>query len=113
MATDHDRLARALAGADYPADKQDLQDLARQNGADDATLKALRSLQPVSYETFNDVVRSAPMDAAAEEGQTDRDKAKQDRSSTKGGLSEQMTRTSNNPIEEELGANPKKGSREG
>ena len=33
MATDHDRLARALAGADYPADKQDLQDLARQNGA--------------------------------------------------------------------------------
>lgn len=108
MATDRDSLARALAGADYPAGKEELEDLAKRNGADEATVKAVRALQPEQYQTFDDVLASARLDAAAEEGQTDREKAKQNRQANKSGLAEHMTRTPANPIEEEIGENPKK-----
>lgn len=37
-------LQKALAGADYPADKQELIDLAKRNGADQDVIEALDKL---------------------------------------------------------------------
>jgi hypothetical protein len=38
---------KALAGADYPADGDQLADLARRNGADDQLVDALRGMRQV------------------------------------------------------------------
>ncbi len=105
MATDHERLSTALQGVDYPASKEQLLARAESNHADQGTIRALRSVQDTDYANFPEVVRSTPMDAVTEEGQTDSDKAEQNRQRTQDRLSERMTETPVNPIVEELGEN--------
>lgn len=105
MATDRSRLKAALDDVDYPATKEQLLARAESNKADEDTIKALRSVQNVSYGNFGDVAGAIPMAPGAEYGQSDSDKAQQDRQSTKDGLAETMTETPDNPIVEELGEN--------
>jgi hypothetical protein len=101
MATDKTRLKQALNDVDYPADKEQLVQHATDNGADTDTVKALRSIPPESYGTFAEVRAAVPITS----GESDSEKAKQHRQNTKGGLSEKMVETPNNPIVEELGEN--------
>ncbi len=105
MATDHKRLADALDGVDYPVSKKQLLAHAEANDADDGTMKALRSMPDTDYASLIEVLRSTPMDAGAQEGQSSSDKAQQNRQRTKDGLAERMTETPANPIVEELGEN--------
>lgn len=105
MATDRTRLKEALDGVDFPATKEQLLARAESNNADEGTIKALRTVQDVSYHTFADVAGAVPMAPGAEYGQSDSDKAQQNRQSTKDGLAETMTETPDNPIVEELGEN--------
>jgi hypothetical protein len=57
---------KALKGASYPADKEDLVELAESNGADDDVVEALRDMEGDSYDTPADVM-SAVQGALGEE----------------------------------------------
>ncbi len=109
MATDRHALEESLLEVDFPASKAELVEHARNNGADEATVRALRAMPPFEYTNLAEVQRSVPLDKAEEEGQSDSDKAqqqrKQQRQGTQSGLAEHQTRTPENPIVEELGEN--------
>lgn len=102
VATDVDRLRRALSTADFPADKSDIVDCAERAGADADTVRALRAIPPVSYANLDEVVRSVSLDRevpAAEE-------AARRRTHTKPGLSQKNKDVpSTSPITDELGEN--------
>jgi hypothetical protein len=51
-------LEAALFGADYPATKRDLMELAEEHLAHDDVISAIASLPPVEYLSFAEVVRS-------------------------------------------------------
>jgi hypothetical protein len=55
-------LERALSAADFPATKEDLLAAAREQEADEAVEKALRSLPPVEYGNVDEVIRSVTVD---------------------------------------------------
>ncbi|NMH97020.1 DUF2795 domain-containing protein [Pseudonocardia acidicola] len=103
--TTRDRLKKALIDADYPATKEQLIETALRNGADEMTLKALRSIPPVDYHSFTEVEASVEirdddpeLDAAL--------KAERRRMHTHPGLSERTKDVpAPNPIVEELGEN--------
>lgn len=103
--TTKERLRRTLQNIDYPADKETLVDEATRTGADEDTIAALRSMPPVDYGGFNDVVASAPLDSQAEEGQTDAEKARERRHHTHDRLTEHEKEVPTNPIVDELGEN--------
>jgi hypothetical protein len=44
-----------ISGVDYPCSKQDLIDIARQNGADDDVIQTLQSLDMQHFDSPNDV----------------------------------------------------------
>jgi hypothetical protein len=48
-------LQKALKGADYPADQQDLARLARDNGADSSVVERIESLPKKKFDGPNDV----------------------------------------------------------
>ncbi|MBY4206977.1 DUF2795 domain-containing protein [Rhodococcus fascians] len=50
MAINPIELQKHLAGADYPASKDQLCELAEKNGADDDTLAALRNMQGTNFD---------------------------------------------------------------
>lgn len=104
MATDRDTLKASLSGMDFPASKEQLVDYAQNNGVDNSTTRALRAMPPADYENVTEVLRSVSLDKATEEGQSDSDKATQNRQATSG-LAEHQRRTPANPIVEELGEN--------
>jgi hypothetical protein len=56
--TTREQLEKALINADYPATKEQLLETAVRNGADEMTLKALRSIPPVDYRNFHEVEAS-------------------------------------------------------
>lgn len=58
--TDETRLRAALSDVDYPADKDALLAGAQRTGADTDTVRALRSIPPVSYADLTEVLRSVP-----------------------------------------------------
>lgn len=105
MTTDRSTLEATLSAVDFPASKEDLVAYAENNGADEGTVRALRAMPPADYENLTEVERSVPLDKATEEGQSDSDKAQQDRHRPESGLAEHETRTPDNPIVEELGEN--------
>lgn len=76
---------RALDGASFPAGKDELAAAAERNGADAATLEALRAVPADDYGSVSDVVTAVETEGGST---ADRDPV--------------------NPIEEELGANRKK-----
>ncbi|MEV0675391.1 DUF2795 domain-containing protein [Actinosynnema sp. NPDC050436] len=60
--TTTDRLRTALGDVGYPAAKEQLADHASRNNADEDTVHALRSIPEGVYESFDEVVRSVPVD---------------------------------------------------
>lgn len=105
MSTDRETLKASLSGMDFPASKEQIVSYAENHGVDQATVRALRAMPTADYENVAEVQRSVPMDKGTEEGQSDSDKAQQQRQDTKAGLAEHQTRTPDNPIVEELGEN--------
>ncbi len=104
MTTERDTAKKALSGVDFPASKEQLVDYAENNGVDEGTVRALRAMPRADYDNLAEVISSVPLDRAAEEGQSDSDKAKQDRQHTSG-LAEHQRQTPSNPIVEEIGEN--------
>lgn len=109
MTTTREALKKSLSAVDFPADKEQLVDYAREHGVDDGTVNALRAMPPAEYENLTEVVRSVPLDKAEEEGQSDSDKARQDRQNVRPGVAEHQREAPVNPIEEELGENRRGG----
>lgn len=107
MSTDRETLKAVLFDVDYPADKDALVARAENNGADEDTLRALRSLQPVEYGSLTEIVRSVTLHSGAEEGRTSSEEAKQARDNTASGRAEHQTEVPSQPIAEELGENRK------
>lgn len=103
MATDQHRLAEALREADYPATKQQLVDHAEAGQADQGTVQALRSMPPVSYANFEEVLAAVPTPSTGGAGKPDAGKAAPHRQPRKGGVAEQAA--PENPIVAELGEN--------
>ncbi|KEI45594.1 DUF2795 domain-containing protein [Saccharopolyspora rectivirgula] len=104
MSTDRPTLKAALQDADFPASKEQLIEQAEQAGADQETLRALRSIPPADYENYTEVARSVPFSRASEDEESDPEKAKRARAG-KDRLAEHQTETPANPIVEELGEN--------
>jgi hypothetical protein len=102
-ATQVDRLQRALAHADFPADKADLVRYAEQANADTDTVRALKAIPPDTYSNFTEVLRSVPLQ---DEG-SPAEKAARRRTHTKPGLSERDKDIPVHPIVEEIGENRK------
>jgi hypothetical protein len=101
VATDVDRLRRALADTDFPAERDDLVKRAEQAGADNDTVRALRAMPPVSYANFAEVLRSVSLTP----DRSPADQAAQRRSHPKATLSEQGKDIPDHPIVEQTGHN--------
>ncbi len=59
------QLRQALSAADFPATKDQLLEVARQQGASPEVGKALRSLPPVDYGSAAEVIRSVTVDVVS------------------------------------------------
>lgn len=103
--TTHDRLKKALIDADFPATKDQLLETAVRNGADEMTLKALRSIPPVDYRNLREV--EASVEIRDEDPELEAAlKAERRRLHTHAGLSERTKDVPPpSPIVEELGEN--------
>jgi hypothetical protein len=102
--TTHQDLRRALGDVDFPAEKDQLVDRARNNGADEQTVRALRAIPPVEYRSLAEVLSSVPLRDEQDvlpPGQ----QAQARRTHTKPGLAESAKDVSPSPIVEELGTN--------
>jgi hypothetical protein len=63
-----DEVLSALRNVDFPASKEELLRAAREAGASDEVIRALRAIPPVEYANRNEVARSVPVDPAEELG---------------------------------------------
>lgn len=61
-----DRVVQALSSLDYPASKWDIVKHAEEVGASEDAVSALRALPLADYRNEEEVMRSVPLDAAAE-----------------------------------------------
>jgi hypothetical protein len=105
--TTHQQLRRALGDVDFPVEKDRLVDRALANGADDHTVRALRAIPPVEYQSLSEVLSSVPLRDEQDEVQPGQ-QAQARRTHTKPGLAESAKDVSPpNPIVEELGTNRK------
>lgn len=59
---DDARVAKALQGADFPADKQALIDYAQTREAGEETLQGLRALPDRTFQNSDDVVDAVPQE---------------------------------------------------
>lgn len=100
-ATDVERLRRALADVDFPAEKTDLVCSADQAGADDDTVRALKAVPPVTYASFNELLRAVPL----QQDRSPADEAAQRRMHKKPGLSQYDKDIPGHPIADEVGEN--------
>lgn len=105
MSTDRDSVKHALATMDFPASKEQLVSHVEHNSGDQTTIRAIRALPLADYENIGQVAGSVPLDKASEEGQSDSDKAQEQRHNQESGLAEHHTSTPTNPIVEERGDN--------
>jgi hypothetical protein len=100
-ASDVERLRRALADVDFPAEKTDLVRSADQTGADDDTVRALKSVPPVTYSSFNELLRAVRL----EQDRSPADEAAQRRMHAKPGLSQYDKDIPGHPIADEIREN--------
>jgi hypothetical protein len=68
------RVAKALQGADFPADRADLLTYAQTRGADEETLQALREVPDERYGSMQEVTDAVPQEPEGRDrpGGTDR-----------------------------------------
>ena len=101
VTTDVERVHRALAEADFPAEKTELVRSATAAGADDDTVRALNAIPPVEYANVGEVVQSVTLD----DGRSAAEKAAQHRDHAHPTVTERERAVPVNPIVEELGEN--------
>jgi len=63
-----DDVLSALRNVDFPASKEELIHAAREAGASDEVIRALRAIPPVEYANRNEVARSVPVDPTEDLG---------------------------------------------
>ena len=97
------RAAPPCSGADvdFPAEKTDLVRSADQAGADDDTVRALKAVPPVTYSSFNELLRAVPL----QQDRSPADEAAQRRMHKKPGLSQYDKDIPGHPIADEVGEN--------
>ena len=100
-ATDVERLRRALADVNFPAEKTDLVRSADQAGVDGDTVRALKAVPPVTYASFNELLRAVPL----QQDRSPADEAAQRRMHKKPGLSQYDKDIPGHSIADEVGEN--------
>ncbi|WP_019632078.1 DUF2795 domain-containing protein [Actinomadura atramentaria] len=98
---DAGQIKGVLDDMDFPAAKDDLVAHARERGADEPQLKALRALPLGDYDNLAEVLRSVPVDPAPDRSGTVR--AEQERFHRHPDLAEHERMAEPGPIERELG----------
>lgn len=63
-----DEVLSALRNVDFPASQEELIQAAREAGASDEVIRALRAIPPVEYANRNEVARSVPVDPTEDLG---------------------------------------------
>ncbi len=101
-ATDVNEILHAVKNVDFPAGKDDLVRAAKQAGASETAVKALRGIPPESYANRTEVARSVrlPGDAGLELSPAQR--AEQARRGGRRGQAEQLRDVPKPPVEREL-----------
>ncbi|MFP5022305.1 DUF2795 domain-containing protein [Pseudonocardia phyllosphaerae] len=106
--TTPDAVHAALSGVSFPAGKDELAAGAERNGADGATVEALRAVPATDYESEADVLAAVDTRDESDE-ETEQLRHQRRTEHTHDGLSEATKDVDPvNPIEEELGTNRKK-----
>lgn len=95
-------ILQAIKNVDFPAGKDDLIDAARQSGASDEVIKALRGIPPEEYTNRDDVAHSVRVDADSDRHTTPATKAEQARKGGKPGLAQDLREVPKPPVQEEL-----------
>jgi hypothetical protein len=91
-----------LKDIDFPADKERLVTAAREAGASDEVIKALRGIPPEQYSNREEVARSVRVDADSDLGHNAAQRAEQAREGGKPGLSQHLRDVPLPPVQEEL-----------
>jgi hypothetical protein len=103
--TNRSRVRECLVDADFPADKEQLVEVARRNGCDEDTLGALRAMPPERYSNMSEVLASVTHDDTS---LGDAEKAAAHRIDKKPGMAQTAKDVPPpNPIVDELGDNRK------
>ncbi|GAA3133653.1 hypothetical protein GCM10010521_19340 [Streptomyces rameus] len=92
----------ALKGVDYPADKDRLVSAAREAGASEEVVEALRGMPAEQYAGPEEVARSVRVDPDADLGHTAAQRAQQTRAGGKPGISQHLREEPKTPIQEEF-----------
>lgn len=103
-----DGLQDVLGEVSFPAGKDQIVEHAREAGADEEMLSALRAMPPADYNEPNEVLRSVPLPRSDTDSHSESARAQLRREHTKPGMAESAKESRPvNPIEEELGENRK------
>jgi cation diffusion facilitator CzcD-associated flavoprotein CzcO len=92
----------ALKDVTYPAGKDELVTAAREAGASDEVVKALRGIPAEEYAGREEVARSVRVDPDSDLGHTAAQQAEQARRGGKPGLSQHLREEPKTPIQEEF-----------
>jgi hypothetical protein len=103
VATDVERLRRALVDVDFPAEKTEMVRCADEAGADEDTVRALKAVPPVTYSSLDELLRAVPL----EQDRCPADETAQRRMHTKPGLSQYNKDVPGHPIADVIGENRK------
>lgn len=105
MSTAHTSVPEVLAAlkdVSYPTDKEHLVTAAREAGASDEVVKALRGIPAERYTGREDVARSVRVDPDSDLGHTAAQRAEQARQGGRPGLSQHLREEPRTPIQEEF-----------
>lgn len=100
--TNVQEVLRAVKDATFPADKDELLRAARQAGASDEVVAALRGVPPEEYTNKEDVARSVRVDPDSDLDLSPAQRAEQARQGGKPGQSQHLREVGKPPVEEEL-----------
>lgn len=92
----------ALKDVDFPAGKDELVDAAREAGASQDAVAALRGIPPENYANREEVARSVRVDPASDLGASPAQRARQARAGGKPGQSQHLRDVPKPPVQEEL-----------
>jgi hypothetical protein len=100
--TNVQEVLRAVKDATFPADKDELLRAARQSGASEEVVAALRGVPPEEYENRDDVARSVRVDPDSDLGHSPAQLAEQARRGGKPGQAQRLRDVGKPPVDEEL-----------
>ncbi len=100
--TNVQEVLRSIKDATFPAGKDELLRAARQSGASQEVVAALRGVPPEEYANKEDVARSVRVDPDSDLGHSPAQQAKQARQGGRPGQAQQLREVGRPPVEEEL-----------